>query len=143
MGFKFGIPVDHKAVKAKDIRNLLEALATTNATSQADQPEDPRDGMLRIYAPEGAQVALQLYWSTWRTLIGNISSGAATQRKEKSFTSLVIWLFDHNLGVEPLVQCVELATGEVIYPGKIEHANENRVVVTHTAPVSGKIIVVG
>lgn len=142
--FRFGIPVGHKGVKSDEVRDNFEALATTNATSREDEPKSPRNGMLRVFAPEDSgAVLLQLFWNSWRTLLCVGGTITAAMRTDKAFTSSTNWVFDHNLGDYSIVQCIDTTTNEVIHPEKIEHASVNRVIVTHSRPVTGKIIVVG
>jgi len=141
-GFQFGVPVNHAVMTAEQLRDNFEALGTTNATAQSDKPDNPRNGTMRIYSPTVLIQYLQVYWDArWKTLLE--LSGSTSRRDEKSFSSSTNWVFDHNLGVQPLVQCISDLNNEVFIPLKVEHASVNRVIVTHTIATSGTIIVVG
>ena len=138
--FIFDIPADHTPLKAKDIRDQFNVLAVNHITSDPNFPRNPRDGMLRVFSPDGVTVALQLFFGTWRNLYINV--GTQARKQEQIFTSLAQWVFDHNLGTYPIVQVYD-SSGREIIPEHVDHISTNRVIVTHSAITSGKIIVVG
>ena len=141
--FIFDIPVTDSPQKAVEIRNNLNALGVNNATANADFPRDPRDGMTRVLEASPSVIKFQLFWGTsWRTIADFSGLSTSARRSSQNFVSTDVWVFDHNLGVKPLVQVI-LATGAVVFPLSVVHANDNRVIITHTAAQSGTIIVVG
>jgi len=142
--FEFDLPVPNSSVLAQEVRSNFNSLGTLNITANPDAPTNPRNGMPRLYMESTTSALFQIYFEgAWVTL-AVLGSGTVAQarRKSQSFSSQSQWIFDHNLGLRPLVQVV-LATGEVVLPEKIEHASVDRVIVTHAAPESGEIIVVG
>lgn len=142
--FSFGVPETGSKLSSNVIRNLLEALARTNYTSDASVPSNPRPGMMRVNASNPTNVKLELYYnSTWVEILQNLgTTGSAASYATQSYTSSTTWIMDHNFGRRPIVQCID-GTGAVIQPLSIEHTSLNRVTVQHSSATAGQIIVTG
>lgn len=142
--FIFDLPRYKSPTLSQEVKNNLNALAQNNYTVSEELPKNPRNGMFRFNASDENDIRLQYYYNgSWRTLFGNLEGGATqARRKAESFASLDTWVFDHNLGLRPVVQVVN-ASGEVVHPFKIEHSSVDRVTVTHSTAQSGEIIVLG
>lgn len=145
MPFLFDKPVSLTQVASKEIRDNFNAIGTLNITDNENLPSNPRDGMPRLLIADLANIKLQVWLDNeWKTLINYINVGPVPRRLEFSFTTLdTSWVCDHNLGVRPSgVQAMDDAD-RVIVPQSIQHASVNRVIVQHTIPVTGKVILVG
>ena len=141
--FEFGKPVEGLKIDAGEIRDLFEALAVNNATSQNDKPQNPRNGMTRFYNPEVGILYYQVYWDgAWINLIQVATTADQALHKEQSFVGLATWTWSHNLGRKPVIACLD-ANDKQIVPSEIEHSDANTVVVQHASAQSGSIIAVG
>lgn len=133
------------------VRNNFNALATTNWTTNANYPANPRNGMMRVLDLNGAgtNIKLQLFRAgAWQTLIQHLELilGLAVRREFVFTAAAAVWTIDHNLGVRPLVQTFNAADLQIT-PASVLHVQVggewNRVVVTHGAPQTGYALLVG
>lgn len=143
--FAFDTPKNGAVALASRLRENFNALGVNNYTVSAGLPPHPRNGMLRFYEQADSSVLFQVYLnSAWQTILTLNSASAAGEAvyKSETFASLAVWDYEHNLGIEPMVQVLD-SSGEVVHPEKIQHVSVDRVIVTHSAAITGKIIVVG
>ena len=143
--FIFDTPRSGTAAIASRLRENFNALGVNNYTVSANEPPNPRPGMTRFYEQADSSVLFQVYLNTaWQTILTLNSTSAAGDAvyKSQTFASMAVWDYTHNLGIEPMVQVLD-GSGEVVHPQKIQHVSVDRVIVTHSAAIAGKIIVVG
>jgi hypothetical protein len=154
--FKFNRPATGEPPISTLFRDLFEALARTNYTTDADFPlvATSKDGMLRVSAVDPNNIKLDVFIDgTWRTFIQNAQLGFAAPAKKiiEKTDAETVWTIDHNLGSQPLVQvfspsyiqrqAVPSAPGANQYI--LQHTTPNRVVVTNPAPATGFVVLIG
>jgi hypothetical protein len=144
-------PAEQVPLASAVVRNNFNSLATTNWTTDAAYPANPREGMQRILDEGGAgtNIKWQIYrGGSWQTVMQHLELGLTlTVRREFEFsTATATWLMDHNLGVRPLVQVFD-AADDMLVPTNIKHVQTagewNRVIVTHGAVQTGYAILIG
>jgi len=146
--FNFSIPVADAPVLADEVRNNFEALARAFYTTDTNYPETKRKGMPRIFDNGGTGTDVLLQWwdgSAWVTILRGIQKSIATPtRVDMSFASALTWTLNHYMGVYPLVQVYD-AAGNLINATNytLQHVNNDRVVITFSAPTAGSAILIG
>lgn len=154
--FLFDGPSAQTPMRSQEVRNDLTALAQTNIGSDPAKPAFPREGMMRILKPTAPATAylLQAYLrGAWRTQLQLMESAHPTTAKLIFPFGVATnpWVLQHNLGSMPVVQVLraDLLQRQLVLaaPGAdqyiLQHADDNRVNVTFSGPVTGFAIVVG
>jgi len=99
--FQFDQPVERAQTDAALIRNLFNALARSNFTTDAANPTAPREGMVRFNASDPNNVKLE-FWQggAWRVVLQNIQGGVAATSKQLVQVTVpaTTWVVNHNLG---------------------------------------------
>jgi hypothetical protein len=149
--FAFDTPEQDANLVSAVLRRNFNAVGTNNYTTDANYPENPRNGMFRILDESGAGTNIRLQWyyeGSWYTLINHMELLLPfAKRSEFPFIAQQIWVIDHGFGSKPIVQCFDSATNLDITPASIEHAlvagEWSRVIVTHNNPETGYAVLVG
>ncbi len=149
--FEFDRPGNKENLASLVVRLNFNSLGTTNFTTDANYPQNPQVGMLRIFDAAGAGTNILLQWyygGSWVTLLEHLEiAGTFARRFEFLFAAAANpWTITHNLGVRPIVQCFD-AADSLIVPVDIQQVQVlgqwARVVVTHGGPQTGFAILVG
>jgi hypothetical protein len=140
----YGVPEEGSALSSGAIRINFQALARTNISAAEELPKNPRDGMLRILVENQRNPKFQVYLNgQWYTVIDQLTNPSPVPHYfEYDFASSDTWVVDHNLGRRPIVQVLN-SSNIVVEPLAITHANTNRVIVTHTSPIPGRVVLIG
>ena len=147
--FVFDQPAQDSGLSSSIIRQLFNTLGRCNWTTDANYPQNPREGMLRTLASDPLNIRLQQYRSgAWRTLVSHLNLNPTIARRlEFNFAAAATWTIDHGLGDRPLVQCFDTATNNLVIPTSIQHVlvagQWDRTIVTHGAPLAGYAILIG
>jgi len=136
---------------SEEIRDNMGTLGRLNITDDEAYPNNPRDGMPRVSEANLTNVKLQVWYRTaWLTLMQNIQAGIPVPSKQIHEITVAagVWTIDHNLGSAVIVQ-VYNATWNLLTPTNIQQVDtgvpplKNRVVVTHAAPITGNVVIIG
>ena len=144
-------PEGHVPLASAVVRNNFLSLATTNWTTDANYPVNPRNGMQRILdtGGTGTNIKWQIFRSgAWKTLVQHLELiFSLAVRTEFGFpVAAAVWTIDHNLGVRPLIQVLDELSNQLL-PANIQHIQVggvwSRTIVTHGAPQAGYAILIG
>lgn len=145
--YQFGLPrISDPLTPTVVVRNT-DALAQTNRTSTGVPPAAPQKGMI-WYDEAGDRLAMWVEITAgnfqWVTLVEGISALITRARLlRKDFTTpAASWVFDHNLGHHVIFQAFD-TSGNRLDALTEQNVTVNRVVVTHTDPTTGYILVLG
>lgn len=143
--FNFALPQELSPLDAKEVREKVNAIGRLNITADDNCPKNPLEGMPRVNKSDTNNVRFQIFYNgDWRTAASQLQSTITPPQylEFEQSTPNVTWLIQHNLGRKPLVQISD-TTGNVIYPDVQHTDSDNRVVITHSTPETGTVIIVG
>ena len=143
--FQFGLPAQGSPPNSAEMRRLLAALAQTNMTRNANAPENPRDGMLRVNAVNLNSVNVEMWWQgEWIVLLSNVVNSAPWPfYSTHAFTpASASWVVVHGRDRKPLIQILDSA-GQVVTPTSVIHDTDNQLTITHGSAITGSVIVIG
>lgn len=147
--FVFETPARGADLASQVVRENFMSLGTTNYTTNPAYPKNPRKGMLRVFDLNGAgtNIKLQQFLNgSWTSLVEHLELLLSLCRRREINCTGAVWTVNHGLGFKPVVQCYD-ALHQKIEPTTIQHVliggEWSRTVVTHAAPVTGYVILVG
>lgn len=142
--FAHGTPLEFSIVDAKQIRDNLTALARTFYTTDANEPQDYREGQPRINASDLNDIKLEyLIGGTFRSVLQNLQGGIPTPTKQlvEKGTAQTVWTIDHNLGSRVIAlvfntSWFQLEAIDLTNPKKVQRAyGDVDLLTTPTGPV--------
>ena len=141
--FTFDVPVSDSPLKSRSIRDNFNAIGTLNITDNPILPKNPRDGMPRVFTGDMNNIKFQVFLNgVWVTVLEHLAEVVNGRKEEFNFTALAVWTVTHNWGSYPSVVCLNSLNREIV-PGDVQHVSINRVVITHSVSITGKMILRG
>ena len=101
--FQWDKPTEKALVDAALVREMFNALARNNYTTDAAYPSTPRSGMWRINAVDPNNIRLEVWLGSpgaWRPALQNLHVGVPAPIKQLVQVTVAspVWTIDHNLG---------------------------------------------
>jgi len=158
--FKFATPAPGTPTLAEEVRDNFSALVQSNYTTDPAFPDTPQPGMRRINAEDPTNVKDQVWLpdggGSWRTVFQHVEANTPAPAKVivQVTTPATVWTIDHNLGGLALCQTLDASLKQHVVvsaapaPGEciVQHVITplvQRVVITHPAPTTGWVIIIG
>jgi len=108
-----GLPGTGTNAQSEEMRNQLQALKQMFYTNDESKPEtaqlDPGQPRVNVFDPNNIKLEFYLNGG-WRTVLQFMQLGLKLPAlRSQAFDTQTQWIYDHNLGLKPLVQVVNAA----------------------------------